>query len=506
MQYKQFLTKNVLFNFISLIAGAGMVFAFAPFYQFYLAIISPAILLYIWMKSSRAQAFWQGLFFGIGFYGVGVYWVFISVHVFGNTSSLIAGLINGGFVLILSCFIAINGYLLRRWFHQHSNTLLLAFPTLWVISEWVLSWFMTGFPWLTLGYSQITSPLAGYAPLFGVYGASFACTLSAGLIINALKSRRKCLYSLLGLSIVWGLGYGLAQISWTTPTNKPLSVSLIQGNVPQTLKWQPARLQNTLNRYKTLTEQHWQSDLIVWPEAAIPVWLNDASGFINPLAKQAKRHNTTIMTGIPIADVDNKVYYNGLIAIGQNNGQYLKQHLVPFGEYLPFARLIRGIINFFDLPMSSFTAGPEQQKLINVNGIPVANFICYEIAYLDEILDYVPEAQLLINISDDSWFGHSWAADQQFGIARMRALETGRYVLTAGNSGITGIIGPKGKVLQRIPEYKTMTLTGTVRAMKGETPIAWLGLTPIVILMGLLLFMAFIYRPEALKANHGLPH
>lgn len=484
-----------------LLSGAAMVLAFAPLNYYPLAILSPAVLLLFWQQSTARRAACLGLLFGLGFFGCGVSWVYISIHTFGSAPVILALLFTALFVFILSLFIAATGYLLKRWFHDHPNTLLLAFPTLWVLFEWVRSWFLTGFPWLYLGDSQVSSPLAGWAPIFSAFGVSFTCALSAGLLVNAIASWRRCCYSLLGLMVIWGAGYALSFVNWTHPTGQSLQITLVQGNIAQSVKWRPDQVPLTLQTYQQLTEKHWQSDLIIWPEAAVPLAQDGASFFLEPLAEQAKQNNSTIITGIPIADRKQRLFYNGIIAIGQDQGQYLKQHLVPFGEYVPLERLLRGLIKFFDLPMSNFTAGPEQQPPLDVKHVLIAPFTCYEIAYVSLALDILPQANLLLNVSDDSWFGESWATEQQFEISRMRSLESGRYQVVAGNNGITGLIDAKGQVIKRAPMNVTTTLSDRVPAMRGSTPIVWLGLTPIVILLFILLLIAFIYRPESISAD-----
>lgn len=266
---------------------------------------------------------------------------------------------------------------------------------------------------------------------------------------------------------------------------------MVQGDIPQALKWDQAYVQTTLKRYLDLTEPYWHSSLIIWPEAAIPLLAQDAKPFLTLINTQATQAHATLMTGIPVQD--GFTYYNAMLALGNGQGIYYKRHLVPFGEYLPFSSLLRGLINFFNIPMSDFSEGPEHQALMQANGHPIAAFICYEIAYPELVRTDLPQAKLLINISDDAWFGHSFAAAQQLQIGQMRALETGRYALFSTNNGITAIVSPDGAIQARAPAFQPAVLTGQITFMQGETPWVKLGTYPLLILLSIFCAIAFAY-------------
>jgi len=485
----------------SLLAGAALTLAFAPFSIFPLAVLSPAVLLAAWLPVSAKRAFWRGLLFGIGFFGTGISWVYVSIHDFGNLPVWLASLITFLFILILALFPAFQGYLFNRFFPV-SNPIKIAcaFPALWVLLEWVRSWFLSGFPWLFLGYSQIDTPLNGYAPLLGVYAISLAVLVSSGLLVNAViafrkQQAQKAYFYLLGMAFIWVLGGVLNFILWTTPNGKPLQASLIQGNVAQELKWVPEHIQPTLDLYQKLTAQHWDSSLIIWPEAAIPITLQDAEQYMINMSKEASKHHTTLITGIPVKATAES-YYNAVIAVGNGSGIYAKQHLVPFGEFTPLKKYIGKLLDFFEIPMSDMI--PPSEKIIpflTANHIKITPFVCYEIAFPE--LQDTSQSGLLLIVTNDAWFGRSIAQAQHLEIARMRSIETGRPSLFVSNSGITAFITPTGKIQSAAPPYVEFVLTDTIQPMQGKTPWQRFHMDPL--LLGLIILLIVSWKKRHAK-------
>jgi apolipoprotein N-acyltransferase len=476
------------------IIGGLLALAFAPLALYPLAILCPALLLLLWLNCSARRAFFIGLFFGIGFFSVGVSWVFVSIHVFGHTSILLSLFITGLFILILALFPALQGYFLNRFFPDSTHIKhYLIFPSVWTLSEWVRSWIFTGFPWLLLSTSQVNSPLAGYVPLVGGLGLTFLVTFSSALLLGLISEKGKYfLFPLLALITLWILGYGLHFIHWTRTIGKPIQVSLIQANIPQQIKWDPHYIQTSLTNYSQLTQAHWQSRLIIWPEAAIPLLQQNALPFLNQLDRQAKQRGTTIITGIPIQQ--GFQYYNGMIAVGIDHAHYYKQRLVIFGEYLPWwIAWAQGLLNLLDIPMSSFSPGPPNQPPFKVAGLNLATFICYEIAYPSLVRTAFPNAQLLLTINDDAWFGHSFALAQHLQIGQFQALATGRYLLFLSNTGMTAIVTPQGNIQAQLPSFKVSTLTGSVYALSGTTPWVKLGDCPSILFLVGLIILCYAY-------------
>jgi apolipoprotein N-acyltransferase len=471
------------FYFIfAFIAGALLPLGFAPAGFFGLSVISPLLLLFILENTSAKYSFWKGFVYGLGFFGFGAYWIYISIDTYGNTNFIIAGIITAGFISILSLFPAVMCYVYKKYF---SN--IIAFPCLWVLLEWTRSWFLTGFPWLLLGQSQTNSPLHGYAPIIGVYGISFLVVLSSSLIFNMIKNNKR-IVSLILLGIIWIGGYSLNFVQWTHPSSEPFPITLIQGNIPLMTKWDPQQAYKSLKTYEFLSNLHMDSKIIIWPETAITLLLPDAAPFLGHLNNFLEKKHTAIISGIPIPQDDH--FYNGAIVLGDGSGHYFKRHLVPFGEYVPLQSLLRGLIGFFNLPMSSFSAGPPAQTLMSIQGMNVAPFICYEIAYSHLLRTDLPLANILVTMSNDSWFDQSEALAQHRQIAQLSAQMTQRYMLVATNSGQTVVINPYGKVLAQAPINQVAYVTATIQAMSGSTPWIKFGNWPILILMCVGLFFS----------------
>lgn len=461
-------------SLLALFSGAILPLAFAPFSYYLIAEISLILLLFIWLHASPGRAFWYGWLFGVAFFGCGVYWVYISIHHYGNAHIFLALLILALLIAFLALYPAIQGYLLNKLFPENNwSKFVLAFPASFIILEWLRGWVLSGFPWLFLGYSHIDSPLRGWATIFGVYGVSFLIALTAGAIFSIFyfyKNKKLLLWLVVFLVLIWGIGWGLAKVNWTKQVGEPIQVSLIQGNVLQEQKWQPEKKVAILNSYSLLTAKNLSSKIIVWPEAAIPTYPEDVWLYLKLLSFVAARSNATILSGIPFYDRDKNLFYNGIIALGIDSGRYYKRHLVPFGEYLPCKFALCWLHKFFTIPMSDFVSGEKNQSDLLVQGIVFAPFICYEIAYPSLVLDYLPKAGMLLTVCDDSWFGKSIALAQHLEIARMRSLEVGRYQLLATNTGITAIIDAKGHIVSQAPEFQQAVITEKVLHLSGSTP------------------------------------
>ncbi|MEN8762218.1 MAG: apolipoprotein N-acyltransferase, partial [Thiogranum sp.] len=360
---------------------------------------------------------------------------------------------------------------------------LAGFPAAWVLSEWLRSWVLTGFPWLNLGYSQVESPLLGYAPIMGVYGVGWATVLSAGLLgWLAAGGKPARMAAPAGLALLWLAGLGLNHYHWTEPVGNTLTSTLVQGNIPQDLKWKPEQQQVTLERYLELTRRHLDSDLVIWPETAIPAFYDQLeSSFIKPLREELEQNGVALVTGIPVLDRSQWDYFNSVISLDQPGRFYYKVHLVPFGEYLPLRDWLANILSFLPVPQADFSSGESQQPLLEAAGYAIGSSICYEIAFGEQIIAALPEAAFLVNVSNDAWFGDSLAPHQHLEMARMRARETERYVLRATNTGISAIIDADGALLVRSRQFEPATISGAVQPRAGATPYVLWGNWPVVI-------------------------
>lgn len=473
-------------------AGALTVLAFAPFSLYPLALLGPLLLLGLWRDGTPRFGFQSGWAYGIGLLGFGVFWLHISIDQFGNMGTLAAIAITLLFVLAIALYYGLVGWLTVRLWRGRGVWLFGVIPSLWVLGEWLRGWIFTGFPWLLLGYSQIDAPLGGYAPLVGVYGVSWLVMLSVALLLCLLSPAVRGRFWLAGgLALLWGGGPLLNQVAWTEPAGAALRVSLIQGNIAQEEKWKRGSLQPTLELYTGLTRQHWQSDLIIWPETAVPAFAHQVNEpFLQPLAGEARANGSALLIGIPEWDTESGAYYNSMISLGHEQGSYAKRHLVPFGEFMPLKGWLRPLIDWLQIPMSDFTPGDSPQPLLRVAGYAAGISICYEDAFGEEVAEALPQAAFLVNASNDAWFGDSLAPRQHLEIARMRALETGRYLLRATNTGISALIDPKGRVLAFSPAFQQDVLSGEILPMQGMTPYVRVGNWAVVLLSVLILLVA----------------
>ena len=339
-------------NTIALLAGIAMPLAFAPFHYYPIALLSVSLLFLTWQGIDGKQAAIRGFLFGLGLFGVGVSWVYVAIHEFGQASMLLASLLTILFVAFFALYLASLGWGIKKITAERNFTAIdyvLLLPLAWLFFEWFKGWFLTGFPWLELGVSQIEGPLSGYTPVVGALGVSLIAAVSAGLLASFWQFKE--IKSLLVIAIIWAGGAVLNTVEWTYESDPPISVSVIQGNVPQNIKWDSEQVLKTLFLYQTKTEEQWKSDLIVWPENAATVFYHQAkTAFFDPLGAAARKNNTDILLGLPLYDDDGIRYYNGMMSLGTEVGFYHKRHLVPFGDYVPFEWL-RGLITFFDLPI-----------------------------------------------------------------------------------------------------------------------------------------------------------
>jgi len=452
------------------VLGALLPLAFAPHSVWPLAILIPALLLSL-VQSSQSQRsiFLAGLAFGLGYFGFGVYWIYNSLHDFGMAPPVVAGGITGLLVVVLALFPAL---LFAFWHYarqRFGEICLWLLPLFWFGMEWLKGWFATGLPWLSLGYSQTDSPLAGYAPLVGVYGIGALCMLMAVALFLLLRDKR---YSMLAILLLIPLaGWLLQQLEWTEAQPKSLTVTMVQGNIPQEVKWQYDQRQNIFNTYWRETGRHWDSDLIIWPETALPGQSEDIEqSVLGPLQESAVENNATLMTGLVVSESERKRFYNSVVMLGAERGYYHKRHLVLFGEYYPMRWLLDLFSGLISIPYSDLTAGPREQPLMQVDGHALGVSICFEDVFSREILRALPGANLLINVSNDAWFGNSSAPHQHLQIAQMRALETERVMIRSTNTGVSAFIDHKGKVLAQTRQFETGSVTEVVQGRSGTTP------------------------------------
>ncbi|UCH48613.1 MAG: apolipoprotein N-acyltransferase [Betaproteobacteria bacterium] len=479
------------------VLGAATVPGFAPFYLYPLPIVTVAAFAIVLLRAtSTRQAAAVGFAFGLGLLVTGASWAYVSLHVYGGMPVPLAALSTLIFNAAYAVCPAVASAIFHRFSMRADLKLLLLFPALLALSDWTRGWLFTGFPWLALGYSQAPSgPLAGYSALLGVYGVSLALAMTAACLAliylrafgghpqfdvsGSEKPPAQRLKRLLRASRSPGLlavaivlfGFGLGSIEWTKPYGeRPVSVTLVQGNIPQELKWRPEKARDTLISYLELTRSA-NSKLILLPETAIPMFdVNVPPGYLDALGEHARSLGGDLLTGIPEL-AGRGVYYNSVISLGTSPAQtYRKVHLVPFGDYFPMRWAFGWFMKMVDIPMSDFSRGDVDQPPIAAAGQRIAVNICYEDVFGEEIIRQLPEATILANFTNDAWWGRSLASRQHLQISQMRSLETGRSMLRATNTGVTAVIDHRGRVQAVAPEFKTTTIETEVWGYSGSTP------------------------------------
>jgi len=488
--------------------GAVTVAGFAPLRVYFLPLFTLAALFVLWLRAGtpwRAAA--TGFAYGMGLFLVGASWVYVSLHDFGSMPAPLAALATLLFCAIMACLPAAAGYTSVRLRTSTGLTLGVVAPVAWTLTEWVRSWLFTGFPWLAAGYSQIpSSPLAGFAPVLGIYGVTLATAATAGLLAllrsrfaeaqgNTAKRRLVSFIlhpSFFILLATWASGWALKQVAWTQPVGAPVSVSLIQGNVAQDMKWREDQVLPTLETYRLLVERS-GSRLIVLPETALPLFLHQIPPeYLAGLAAHARHNGGDLLIGVAEGTPGGE-YFNSVISLGTAATQrYRKSHLVPFGEFIPLRPLLAWIVNVLAIPLQDFSRGRVDQRPLAVAGQRVAVNICYEDVFGEEIIRQLPEATLLVNVSNVAWFGHSIAPQQHLQISQARALETGRYMLRATNTGVTAMIDASGEVLASAPEFSAAVVSRSVRGYTGSTPYVRWGNYAVLLLCAAMAAVAII--------------
>ena len=477
------------------LAGALSVFSFAPFYFFPAMWISLALfLISVFRIDNIHQATWRSFLYGVGFYLANIHWIYISLHTYGGMQTPLALFLVGLLAGYLALYPALAVYLSYRFFPSLPIRILIALPVLWTVGEWIRSWLFTGFPWGNIGYSHIpATPLAGFAPILGIYGISFCIIFSVALALWGIYfSKQHLKATLLGLACLWGTGLSLRFVEWTQPQGKPLSVSVVQGNISQSLKWQPHILPQTLHTYIELVQQS-PGELIVLPETAIPSFLQTLAPFYLEHFR-ASTKGRALIAGVPTLDTLSEHYYNSAVLLTDPAlPVYNKRHLVPFGEYMPLRPLLGWIFNSLSIPLTDFGRGSEKQSPFFIKDQRIAFNICYEDIFGEELIQALPTATILANISNLAWFDGSIALAQHGQIAQARALETGRPLLRATNTGLTAMINHQGQFIAQAPIRKKAILTAFIQGRSGFTPYGKIGNIGILVLLTMLILLGFTW-------------
>jgi apolipoprotein N-acyltransferase len=477
--------------------GIAHTLAFAPWNLWWLQLLALVALFALVLRTeSPREAAWLGFAFGIGWFGTGVSWVYISMHVYGQMWAWLAALATLAFAAFLATFPAAALFIAQRWIPNPTLRLLVGLPALWAAFEWLRGIVFTGFPWIVGGYAHTDGPLAGYAPLIGVYGITWVAAISAAAIVAVLRWRHapRAVYAafvIVSAALIGGAA--LTRLEWTQPAGAPIAVRLIQGNVPQDLKFGPDSLQRAHESNFVPMAGPGKFDLAVMPESVYPVPLAYLTEPVTRDLLAFVRERGALVFGIFIEERGQ--YYNSAVGLSADRAQaqrYSKRHLVPFGEFIPVG--FRWFVDLMQIPIGDQERGEPQQPPMELAGQRIAVNICYEDLFGAEIIDaWADPARaptLLLNISNLAWFGDSIALPQHLQISRMRALETGRPMLRATNTGATAIIDARGKVQQQLPFNTAGVLDGMVQGYSGMTPFVRYGNGPALVLIALLAAVA----------------
>jgi apolipoprotein N-acyltransferase len=477
-------------------AGAACVLAFAPFYAWPVTIAALAALFFAWSRSgSPRQAALSGFAFGLGYFLTGVSWVYVSLHDFGSMPAILAGLATFLFCAWLAVFPAASGWIAVRLVRTPGPRRLAMAASVFVVMEWVRGWHLTGFPWLELGTSQASaSPLAGYAPYLGSYGVSLAVAVAAALLVALLSGRswsRQRGIALAALAALFMVGALAPLVEWTRPAGPPVSIGLIQGNVPQEMKWREEVRTRTLLEYRRMIFET-KARIVVVPETALPAFLDQLpADYLESLIAHARAEGKEVLLGTVEREFrgDEFSYYNSVVRLAPGKmPSYRKRHLVPFGEFIPPG--FRWVLAVLKIPMSDFTSGEPRQPPLEAAGVPFGVAICYEDLFGAEVIDALPAARVLLNVSNDAWFGRSFAADQHLQASQMRALETGRWMVRSTNTGASAAIDERGRVVSRLPAFTAGALVEQVTPRDGRTPFSIWGNSVALLLAVLIAFFS----------------
>jgi apolipoprotein N-acyltransferase len=457
-------------------AGAALPSAFAPMNLWLLALLSPALLMALWQGARPRHAAALGFWFSFGTFTSGTYWLYISIHSIGAAPIWVAFIAMGGMVGILALYGALLGWAVARWLPAAGALRwMVGLPAAWLLVEWFRGWFLTGFPWLSLGYSQTGTWMAGVAPVLGVYGVSALLLVGAGALVTLwLGTRREQGVAVLVLVLIWVVPGSLRGIAWTQPAGPAISVAIVQGDIPEDEKLQRQDLDIQADTYRDLTRQALGAQVIFWPEAALPDIVQHFSEYMLERYHEAHAHHSAMVVGMLREDSRSDLY-NSIMTLADNVEFYDKMHLVPFVEAIPGPEFAHKWLQLLDLPNEGFAYGGTEQPPLAAGGLVLLPAVCYDDAYGSSNLHMLRTANALVTVTNDAWFGHSTARYQHLQIAQMRAIESGRYLVRAANDGISGVIGPDGRVLVTAPGWQPIVLRAAVIPMLGLPPYARVG-------------------------------
>jgi apolipoprotein N-acyltransferase len=481
---RAFVERRFAGSALAFVAGMLLALSFAPFEWWPLAILMPAALMWLWDGASPRRAAVLGFWFNAGTFSVGTYWLYIAIKEIGHAPFYLALLLMGGLVAIMGAYHALLGWAVAKYLPPRgAMRWLVGIPGAWLLIEWWRSWFLTGFGWLALGYAHTDNWLGSLAPVVGQYGLGLLTLVLAGaLTALLLGDKRLRIVSGAIFLVIWGVAFALRGVEWTQPYSRPITVAVVQGAIPQDEKWLDENLESIIDIYTTRSREAYGADLIVWPESAIPDLANYHIELYRKVYQEASAQGSSLLVGTLRAEENAKTgeeeYFNSVLVMDKSTpgvGWHDKHHLVPFSEFFPVPAFVRKWLRLMNLPYSDFNRGAAQQAPLEAAGQRIAANICYEDAYGSTQLPALRTATLLVNVTNDAWFGHSPARYQHLQISRMRAREAGRPMVRAANDGVSAVIGSRGEIVAKAPEYEANVMRASVQPRIGLTPYARTG-------------------------------
>lgn len=491
MNLRAIVERRYIGSVAALVAGMLLSLSFAPFGWWPMAILMPAVLIWLWEGTTPRRAAVLGFWFNAGTFSVGTYWLYIAIALNGHAPVALTLFLMAGVVSIMAAYQALLGWLVAKYLPERgAMRWLVGIPGAWALTEWIRGWFLSGFGWLSLGYAHTDNWLGGFAPVIGQYGLGLLTLLLAGGLVAALLGdRRTRIVSGVLYLAIFSAAFGLRGIEWTEPYSRPITIAVVQGAIPQDEKWIGDNLDSILDIYKTRTREAHGAALIVWPESAIPDLANNHIDYYRDVYQEASARGSSLMMGTLRMEENAKTgeqeFFNSVLSMDQSTpgvGWYDKHHLVPFTEFVPVPGFVREWLRLMTLPYSDFNRGAAQQAPLEAAGQRISASVCYEDGYGSTQLPALRTATLLVNVTNDAWFGRSTARYQHLQISRFRAMEAGRPMVRAANDGVSAVIGHHGEIVARAPEYEANVMRAEVQPRIGLTPYARTGNWPIVCL------------------------
>lgn len=490
MHVREILKRRYVGSAVALVAGASLPLSFAPFEWWPVAVVVPALLIWLWDGATPRRAAVLGFWFNFGTFAAGTYWLYISLRLIGHAPIPLALFLMLGLAAIMGAYHALLGWAVAKFLPPRGALRwLVGIPGAWLLVEWWRGWFLSGFGWLSLGYAHTDNWLGALAPVIGQYGLGLLTLVMAGVLVTLLQgTSRERIVAGATFVIIWAVAFSLRGIEWTQPFGRPIEVAVVQGAVPQDKKW-TGNVDEIVALYQTRTREAYGADIIFWPESAIPDLANYHVNLYREIYQEASARGSALIVGTLRAEPDPVTgeddYYNSVLAMDRATTGiewHDKHHLVPFVEFVPVPSFVRTWLKLRDLPYSDFNRGAAQQEPLSASGQKIAAGVCYEDAYGSTLLPVMDRATMLANVTNDSWFGRSTARYQHLQISRLRAMETGRPMVRAANDGVSAVIGSQGEIVSKAPEYEANVMRARVQPRMGITPYARTGNWPAVCL------------------------